>query len=205
MRHELEWSAAHVLVKRDVIHSDRSDRVLLDELSAHLISRPGRRKEIVGGLVGEMHSALTFDEFLTDFSKHGSEAIETRSLWGTIFGSEFQIEIATGLGAQRWWIPRIKGGIVPDEIGKSLIRYQIRGIQRRQVLIAVLAMALSTAAVCVGLALIFGGSDLVGALASIVVGAILLTLSLWFVRTAARVAAAMEQSLITRLKRLANA
>jgi hypothetical protein len=206
MLDELQWFVMHVFCKRIAIRSQRSPQALLVELSAKVSPRPSRRQEIVAGLVGEWQSSsiITFDEFGTDFDRRGTEAIDAQGLWGRVWGSSFEIEIAAGLGAQRWWIPRMDGDVVPGDLGGAVIRCQIRGVQRRQILVTVVALGMSIAAVCIGLALIASGSALIGAIFALAVGSIMLTLMLWFLRTAARIANGMEHSLIQRLERLAN-
>jgi len=206
MRDELRWTIAHIRRKRADLRSDRSPQELIEAISTKIAPRPTRRDEIISGLTGDLksYSTITFDEFVSDFESHGSESIDARDFWGMVLGSKFQIEIAAGLGAQRWWLPRMEGEVFAEGKGGSLVRYQLRGIQRHQVFVTTIGVAMSIVAVCAGIGLLAAGSALTGAVFALAIGVLMLVLSLWFIRTAARIGTAMEQSLVRGLTLLAN-
>jgi hypothetical protein len=183
MRKEISWLGSHLHDESGVGRSQQPPEQLLRRICTRLSVRRG-----AAGFVADER----FGSYLADFKDRGDDAIESRGLWGRVNGCRFELAAASGYRAHRWWVPKLTGSI--ESFGQgSIIKYRLRAIQRRHLLIIGIQLLFGILFISVGVGLLFDaniGGALVLAFGIIAIGAIFV-----FARIAAPIAMGMERYL----------
>jgi hypothetical protein len=164
-----------------------------------LSSRPTWRNEFRSEFSVDLSGSSHID-FKRDFSERGVLAIVSRGYWGEIDEDRFRVEVATGFGAQRSWIPRLVGRFSPQFVG-TLVTYRLYSIQRRHLIIVVAASVIGVVTVALGIGVIVDSSNEIGGTILVVFGVLLLGSFYRLVISSARIAMAMDDYLIQSLER----
>ena len=193
MREELSWLIGHLHDEQKDYRSQWSPEQLLRRICTRLSGRVGR-----GGFKPDER----FASYLADFRTRGDKAIESRGLWGRVEGQWFELAAASGYRAHRWWVPKLTGVIESLNDG-SIIRYRLRAIQRRHLMIIGFVLAFGLLAIGISVNRFISHADVAGVLALALGGAFIGSTFL-FVRIAAPIAMGMERYLKRSIDDLAG-
>jgi hypothetical protein len=177
----MKWAFAHVHAERGDRLSSASPEQLLSRISILLSERAGH-----GGLKADER----FGSYLADFKLRGDEAIESRGIWGRVSGLKFEIAAASGYRVHRWWIPKLTG-VIEAEGSVALVRYRLRAIQLRHLLIIALLVLFGLCSVVVSANRFLSNAYVAGILA-LALGLVAIGSIGLFVRLAAPIAMRME-------------
>jgi len=171
-----KWFLAHLKNEHTTLTSHLQPGELLARVALEVAPRPPWQDEAYSSLSGRTNSLpeKQFTSFFRDFKTRGSVAIRSRGLWGQVYDSHFWFEVATGYGAQRWWIPRVKATVSQLGDKGSEIKYRLIMIQLRQRIVWLVGFGIGVLAIIFGTSLLISASSMSGGTITLTVGVVIL-------------------------------
>jgi hypothetical protein len=195
MRWAFGWLLTNLRSQDDVIQSPKSSTRLLGDISSVVTPKPSffARGNTELSMQFRLKPVPTHEDFLMSLKDRGEAAIRWRKLYGSVSGSQYWMEVATGIGAERYIIPRVIGTVVPNAEGGSTIRYRIKMVQRNRAFFYQFVFGFSLLLALLGAIVLVGGT-LVG-LVPIALGMLFALIFSWWLNRNADVAIRLAERL----------